>query len=347
MSLFSKHSLGLIDSFRIRLERLRINYDENEISSYSLPNPLNLVDGCIVTRPNEWWEKRRPEILRMFQNSVYGRNPQNYNVKQNYQISIDASALSGLATRKEITIVFNNQLDGPRIHLLLYVPNDVSMPVPAFLGLNFYGNHTIHKDPGISIIKQWQPQKRNTAPRYILPPDESRGKQYRRWPVEEILQHGYALATAYYGELEPDFSEGYRYGVRSIFLNQTQHKEILLSTQEKQINIRKSKENKNIPVWDPVNDWGSIGAWAWGLSRIMDYLECDPDILESQIILFGHSRLGKAALWAGAQDDRFAIVISNNSGCGGAALYRRCFGETVKLLNLVRPHWFSKKFKNF
>jgi len=335
----------LVDRMISKLRHIGLNYNEAKVPVYSLPDPLRLADGRKVSKSVEWQKDRRPEILRLFQNYVYGYSPQTARPIKFHQSSYEPGALRGLASCKEVIICFTDQLGGFSVNVLIYVPNHVPKPVPAFLGLNFKGNLAVHPESGISLQKQWQRPGRNACPCPILPSDATRGIEHRRWPVEKILKRGYAIATAYYGEIEPDFPGGWRYGIRSIL--RVRSVSLKSASDSFQSVAATGSASRNAPPWASPDEWGAIGTWAWGLSRIMDYLEHDPDILPSQIVLLGHSRLGKTALWAGAQDERFAIVISNNSGCGGAALSRRCFGETIKLLNQVNPHWFCGNFKKY
>ena len=299
------------------------NYDETQVPAYVLPDLLVTEDGRQVKTARDWRKIRRPEILELFRSQMYGRRPGQLLELRSRVTSVDSRALGGTAVRKEVSLYFSPERDLPRMDLLIYLPASGSGPVPAFLGLNFNGNHSIHPDPGISLTKNWmRPSKVEGAVVENRATEKGRGTFSRRWPVEKIIGRGYALVTAYYGDIDPDYHDDFRNGVHPLFYRPGQTR-------------------------PDADEWGSIATWAWGLSRALDYLETDPGIDAHKVTVLGHSRLGKTALWAGAEDERFALVISNNSGCGGAALSRRRFGETVARINRVFPHWFCGNFKQY
>ena len=293
------------------------NYDEAKVPKYELPDPLTMRDGTKVKSASDWIEKRRPEMLELFREHVYGRSPERPSGLKFKVIQNDATALDGRAIRREVLITFARKEATPEATLLVYLPRNTNGPVPAFLTVNFDGNHTIHPDPGISITRSWVRNIKDWGIKNNRADTLSRGAKRSRWAVEKTLTRGYALATIYYGDIDPDYDDGFSNGVHRLY-----------------------------PKPKP-DEWGSISTWAWGLSRCLDYLETDRDINASKVAVMGHSRLGKTALWTGAQDDRFALVISNNSGCGGASLSRREFGETVRRINTSFPHWFCDNFTKY
>ena len=150
--------------------------------------------------------------------------------------------------------------------------------------------------------------------------DPTRKEKSGFWPAEQVISRGYGIAAFHYAELAPDDAKTYRDGVIKFF------------------------DETGGPT---QYTWGALAAWAWGASRVMDYFETDPRVDKTHVAVVGHSRGGKAALWAGAEDQRFAMVVSNESGEGGAALSRRNFGETIERINTSFPHWFAATYKTF
>ncbi len=294
-------------------------YDENLVPQYELPDVLVCLDGTRVADKETWIKKRRPEILDLFRTQMYGKKPAEKPGCFRYEIfDIERKALGGIAVRKQVRIFFTEK-DVPFMDLLLYLPNNTGEPVPVFLLLHFHGNHTVTDEKAIPIKKEWDLAKCEQC----LPGEETRATHSRAIPVKKILSGGYGVSTIYYGDIVPDTGKKcFQHGLFAAFDNLFgEHR--------------------------PPDAWGAISAWAYGLSRAMDYFEVDENIDAKKVAVLGHSRLGKTALWAGAQDERFAVVISNNSGCGGAALSRRRFGETVKKINELAPHWFCENFKKY
>jgi hypothetical protein len=311
----------------------QINYDEQKIPPYTLPELLVAANGKKIKTVALWENVRRPEILKMFSENIYGEMPGKPSGLHFLVTCEDPTALDGKATKKEITIFFSDDENGPSADLLLWLPNNVSRKVPVFIGLNFLGNYATTIDSTISISKDWYTLNQNPDPvlrkiwtrEAVWKPmtyrkEIIRGEDAYRWPLEEIIDAGFGLATMYYEDIEADNPDGWKTGIRGLM-----------------------SENLKIKT----SDWGSIGAWAWGLSRIMDYLETDGRVNSKQVVVTGLSRLGKTALWAGANDKRFAMVISDDSGEGGASLSKRIYGETIALINNVNPHWFIEKYKTY
>ncbi len=295
-------------------------YEEEKVPTFEVPDPLISFNGKKINSVKKWEKERRPELLEYFENNVYGRIPRDIKLESYTTLEQDNNALNGKATRKQIALNFKHSNKSLSFTILLYLPKNIKNP-PLFLGYNFYGNHTITNDDAVLISTAWA---RNNEPFGIKNntlTEESRGKRSYRWAIEKILDAGYGLATIYYGEVDPDINN-FSDGIHSLLYDKNQ-------TQPK------------------PDEWGSIAAWSWGMSRALDYFKKDKEVNASKVIAFGHSRLGKTSLWAGATDQRFAGVISNNSGCGGAALSKRKFGETIGKINHVFPHWFCDNFNQY
>jgi hypothetical protein len=290
------------------------NYDEAQTGTYTLPDPLTLSSGRKVRDPGAWYKQRRPEILRMFEENMHGHTP-----GRPADMSFDVfdkgtPAFDGKALRRQVTIRFSARKDGPKMDLVLYLPAGARKPAPVLLCLNFSANSNSIDDPGIKPGEVWNREKQRVP--------ASSGRSFGKIKVEPFLAQGFGVAAVYYGDIEPDFPGGAPYGVRGLYL----------------------KPGQTEPAAD---EWGAIGAWAWGLSRAMDYLETDKGVDAGRVAILGVSRLGKTVLWAGARDTRFAMVIASCSGEGGASLSRRYYGETIKHLNTNYGYQFAGNYKNF
>ena len=265
-------------------------YDESKVPEYQLPDALTLKSGRPVHSVKEWENKRRPELLKMFANEMFGKAPVGRPSDLHFKVLEEGPAFDGSAVRKVAGVYFDKE-ETQGLKLLLYVPVNTGAPAPVFLGANFFGNDSV----------------------------EQGGVKSYRWPFEYAVDHGYAVATFCYEDVDPDFDDGFRNGVIGYY----------------------GTEKRD------GSSWGNIAAWAWGLSRALDYLETDPSVDASKVAVLGHSRLGKTALWAGATDPRFALVISNASGCGGAAISRRHYGETIRRICSTFPYWWCSNFYEY
>jgi len=268
------------------------NYDEAKVPPYTLPDLMKTLGGKKIKSRQAWEKVRRPELLRLFENNIYGQMPQLYDSIR-YTVNDERTAvMNGSAVLKKVLIeVFkNNKSVG--INLVLFVPDKRQKPAPVFLLINNRG-------------------KENTDPTRITKSDF--------WPAEMLIENGYAAAAFHVSDLAPDDKNKFAAGVLQLYPNQ-------LAAE---------------------NGMRAIGAWAWGASRVMDYFETDPDVNPKQVIVAGHSRGGKASLWAAAQDSRFAACVSNCSGNTGVALARRQFGERISRINGTFPHWFAPNYKKY
>jgi hypothetical protein len=281
------------------------------------PDPLVMLDGTRVTTREQWEQKRRPELKALFQHYMYGVRPKAPARVEAKVLHEDTKAFGGKATLKDIALTVG-PADTPPIHLLLVVPNQRKGPAPAFVGITFCGNHALVDDPKVSIPTCWMYPghpgvKDNRAT------EEGRGKEKDVWALEQSLDRGYAVATFYNGDIDPDQKDK-REGIRSIL---------------------------NAGEGDDAT--ATIMAWSWGVSRVVDYLVTDKDIDSKRIAVVGHSRLGKTALLAAAFDERIALAIPHQAGCGGTAPNRQNNpkAESVKRINTSFPHWFCDNFKKF
>jgi hypothetical protein len=304
----------------------------------ALPDPLVRLDGQPVKTTREWLTQRRPELKALFQHYMYGHLPPAPRKIEAANRYTNPQFLDGRATLREIVLSFGPP-DAPKMNLVLVTPNAIRKPAPVILGVNFCGNHAAINDPGVALPTGWMPKHCPDCPDNRALP-AGRGKDSPSWDVAQVISRGYALATFYHGDLDPD-DAGATAGIRAFSANRG-----LVGS------LRKPAKDQVCPACPERYakdhyDWSTIGAWAWGFHRAVDYLQTERSVNRRRIAVFGHSRNGKTALLAGAFDDRIAVVLCHQSGCGGAAPSRGKIGESVKQINDRFPHWFNAAFKQF
>ena len=314
---------GLVE----QLERKRpgVRLREADVPKYELPEILRMSDGSPVTSP-EQWPARRAEMLEQFRQYVYGRSPGRPQELRFEVIEENPAALDGAATLRRIAIHSRQGDRRHRFDLILFLPNAAKQPTPVFLLLN---NRPVE----------------NTDP--------TRTTKSDFWPVEEVIARGYGMASVHNVELAPDDVELFTHGVIGLFEGgptsrpATRPATRPVTTRATATTRRGGgSATRRLPTRPAADAWGAISAWAWGASRAMDYFETEPRVNAKRVAVVGHSRGGKTALWAGAQDERFALTISNNSGTAGAALHRRAYGETIRAINR-NTHWFNDTYKTY
>lgn len=284
-----------------------------------LPDPLLMLDGTKVATKEQWETQRKPELRRLFESYMYGTAPAKPETVTGKVLFENPKAFDGAGTLREVELTVG-PAGFPKIYLLMAVPNDRQAPAACFVGPNFSGNHTLAADERIRIPDVWMYPNRPGV-KENKATAEGRGKSTDVWPLAEIVKRGYAVATFYNGDLQPD-RPNVREGMRA-----------------------------TLPAADPApgNQTATVMLWAWGVQRAVDYLTADKDIDAKRIAAVGHSRLGKTVLLAGALDPRIAVVMPHQSGCGGAGPSRHADpkAESVKRITTAFPHWFCGNFKGY
>lgn len=287
-----------------------VNYDESKVGTYHLPDPLMMSGGKPVRDAKTWREKRRPEIVKLFEEHEYGKAPGRPAGMTFDVFDKGTPVFDGKGLRRQVTIYFAKDKKEPKLDLLLYVPA-AHKPAPVLLSISFTANSNVVKDPGVKPGEIWGRDHKKVP--------ASQGRSFGGVDVVRLLDAGFGFATFYYGDVDPDFAGGLPDGVRALY-----------------------------PEPKP-GEWGAISAWAWGISRVIDYLETDPAVDAKRVAITGVSRLGKTVMWAGARDERVALVIASCSGEGGAALSRRNYGETIAHLTAPSryPYQFAANYARY
>ena len=276
--------------------------------SAPLPELLRDFDGKVIATSGQW-KRFRKDILKRVQDEMYGAFPITPDGMAFEVTSEFKDALGGAATCRIVRIHFADP-DAPNIQLMLFTPNKRRGKVPCFLTIGFCGNHALTHDPRVPERTGWN-----------FGSCKGRGSLASDWQLERTISRGYAVAHFCYADIDED---------------RIDHDGGIRSWEDRTAGRPKQTTNR-----------GSVAAWAWGVHRAVDFLVTDTKVNGKRIAIMGHSRNGKAALLAGATDERIALVIPHQSGCGGAAPSRGAIGEKVSDINKRFPHWFNAKFKTY
>ncbi len=268
-----------------------VNEDESKVPPLTLPDPFVSEAGQLIQSVSDWENIRRPELLRVFTDEVYGPIRSDFDGISFKEVTENTNPYPDLTVFKELDITVSRNGASHTMRLNVFLPKSRKEPAPIILLINYEPAYTDGK-----IVEE------------------------DFWPVEQLINRGYATASFHGETVAPDDAEKFTEGVLSALYPEELSK---------------------------PNGMRTFGAWGWAAMRAMDYFEQDPLIDATKSVLVGHSRAGKTALWTGVNDHRWAIVIPNESGCGGAAISRRKFGETVKIINTSFPHWFNDNFKKY
>jgi hypothetical protein len=289
------------------------NYDEAKANPFpNLPDALTLKNGEKVTSAEMWWQQRRQEIVEDFDREIYGRVPAN-TPGVNWEVTSTIMETNGtvpVITKKLVGHVDNSADTNivVNIDLTLTTPANATGPVPVMMqfGFNF--------PPGFFARFRGTNASVGT---YGLARGGFAGNNGPTWQ-QQVLAKGWGYAILIPNSVQADNGAGLTQGIIGL--------------------MNKGQSRK-------PDDWGALGAWAWGASRALDYFETDKAVDARQVGLEGHSRYGKATLVAMAYDPRFAIAYVSSSGEGGAKLHRRNWGETVEnVAGSGEYHWMAGNF---
>ncbi len=273
------------------MSQIPANYDENKVPALALPDPFVSGKGKLIQNKADWESIRRPEIMQLFQNEVYGQIPKDFDSISFETVSESTNPYPEIADLEEVNITIKRNGKSHTMRINFFLPKTGTGPFPVILLINY-----LPKYPDGKLV------------------DEA------FWPVPELIKRGFATASFHVETVAPDIAESFQNGIIS-------------SLYPEQIG--------------QANGMKALGAWGWGAMRAMDYFEQHPKVDSKKSILVGHSRTGKAALWTSANDPRWAVTYANESGCGGAALSKRKYGETVGAINRRFPHWFADNFGKY